>query len=129
MLFFFQAEDGIRDFHVTGVQTCALPICLVEDVGPESLEKLEASLERDRPDLLKALYPYEPPHLLTKRECDELFDTTPDLSGADLDISRFIRSGEERDLFVCWVPEAPSPEVQPTRDGLCPVPVYAAKKW
>src|SRR5690606_41200789 len=23
----FQAEDGIRDFHVTGVQTCALPIC------------------------------------------------------------------------------------------------------
>src|SRR5690606_39738452 len=28
--FFFQAEDGIRDFHVTGVQTCALPISLPE---------------------------------------------------------------------------------------------------
>src|SRR5690606_40184690 len=28
--FFFQAEDGIRDFHVTGVQTCALPILLAE---------------------------------------------------------------------------------------------------
>src|SRR5690606_40980119 len=27
LFFFFQAEDGIRDFHVTGVQTCALPIC------------------------------------------------------------------------------------------------------
>src|SRR5699024_11558751 len=26
-LFFFQAEDGIRDRNVTGVQTCALPIC------------------------------------------------------------------------------------------------------
>src|SRR5438046_1185711 len=26
--FFFQAEDGIRDWSVTGVQTCALPICL-----------------------------------------------------------------------------------------------------
>src|SRR5437870_6553079 len=25
-IFFFQAEDGIRDGHVTGVQTCALPI-------------------------------------------------------------------------------------------------------
>src|SRR5690625_7485157 len=25
--FFFQAEDGIRGGHVTGVQTCALPIC------------------------------------------------------------------------------------------------------
>src|SRR5437016_13803034 len=27
--FFFQAEDGIRDWSVTGVQTCALPICFV----------------------------------------------------------------------------------------------------
>src|SRR5216683_6843140 len=26
--FFFQAEDGIRDLIVTGVQTCALPICI-----------------------------------------------------------------------------------------------------
>ena len=29
MSFFFQAEDGIRDYDVTGVQTCALPIYLV----------------------------------------------------------------------------------------------------
>src|SRR5207253_8235799 len=28
IVFFFQAEDGIRDGHVTGVQTCALPILL-----------------------------------------------------------------------------------------------------
>src|SRR6266496_4778865 len=26
VVFFFQAEDGIRDLYVTGVQTCALPI-------------------------------------------------------------------------------------------------------
>src|SRR5215210_3625597 len=31
--FFFQAEDGIRDTSVTGVQTCALPISNVEPVG------------------------------------------------------------------------------------------------
>src|SRR3712207_6236538 len=30
VIFFFQAEDGIRDIGVTGVQTCALPICEVE---------------------------------------------------------------------------------------------------
>src|SRR2546430_6557188 len=29
VVFFFQAEDGIRDLTVTGVQTCALPICCV----------------------------------------------------------------------------------------------------
>src|ERR1039457_3437526 len=28
-IFFFQAEDGIRDYKVTGVQTCALPIWLI----------------------------------------------------------------------------------------------------
>src|SRR5690606_39515861 len=28
-IFFFRAEDGIRDFHVTGVQTCALPIYVI----------------------------------------------------------------------------------------------------
>src|SRR5262249_59204117 len=28
VIFFFQAEDGIRDWSVTGVQTCALPIYL-----------------------------------------------------------------------------------------------------
>ena len=28
--FFFQAEDGIRDHCVTGVQTCALPICSIQ---------------------------------------------------------------------------------------------------
>src|SRR5690606_41074620 len=31
----FRAEDGIRDFHVTGVQTCALPIYLM-DIDVES---------------------------------------------------------------------------------------------
>src|SRR5206468_8998203 len=29
VVFFFQAEDGIRDLIVTGVQTCALPICAI----------------------------------------------------------------------------------------------------
>src|SRR5690625_3360398 len=32
--FFFQAEDGIRDGHVTGVQTCALPICWDRTAAP-----------------------------------------------------------------------------------------------
>src|SRR5690625_6534281 len=38
--FFFQAEDGIRDGHVTGVQTCALPI-----LHKETLETYEVLLE------------------------------------------------------------------------------------
>src|SRR5438046_7053187 len=33
LFFFFQAEDGIRDWSVTGVQTCALPICVMSVGG------------------------------------------------------------------------------------------------
>src|SRR5690349_25042559 len=34
IIFFFQAEDGIRDLYVTGVQTCALPICTWRSTAP-----------------------------------------------------------------------------------------------
>src|SRR2546426_3579352 len=44
LFFFFQAEDGIRDYKVTGVQTCALPI----SVAPERTDLLmrEGKLHR-----------------------------------------------------------------------------------
>src|SRR5690606_40267619 len=40
---FFQAEDGIRDFHVTGVQTCALPILAEKAINFNSKEDFLAS--------------------------------------------------------------------------------------
>src|SRR5476649_1142535 len=64
--FFFQAEDGIRDHCVTGVQTCALPICIAKDPDDhaarielakalagrgafkEASDQLLTSIERDR---------------------------------------------------------------------------------
>src|SRR5690606_31040576 len=45
VLFFFQAEDGIRVFHVTGVQTCALPILAAFfEFDPGSLTDAVSSL-------------------------------------------------------------------------------------
>src|SRR5690606_1376382 len=44
--FFFQAEDGIRDFHVTGVQTCALPIFQALALGLQGFVGTEAD-QRD----------------------------------------------------------------------------------
>src|ERR1022692_1150581 len=48
VFFFFQAEDGIRDYKVTGVQTCALPI---SEQGPlvHSLEKSGAQASSKTP--------------------------------------------------------------------------------
>src|SRR5690606_40048201 len=48
--FFFQAEDGIRVFHVTGVQTCALPISALG----ASLARQHRLAKRQRPDALLA---------------------------------------------------------------------------
>src|SRR5206468_4742430 len=45
-LFFFQAEDGIRDLIVTGVQTCALPICC-GSIGTRHLHNLKKIGVRD----------------------------------------------------------------------------------
>src|SRR5690625_6214001 len=42
LFFFFQAEDGIRDGHVTGVQTCALPIYRI--VPPSQSEMVRDAL-------------------------------------------------------------------------------------
>lgn len=81
----------------------------------------------------RELYPYSPAHLLLRQEWDELFDTSPDLSGADLDISRFIRSGEERDVSVFWrdieKKQEPDESIQASRKELCNVPFLAARDW
>ncbi len=99
------------------------------DAAPLSLEVFEET----HPELLESLYPYEPLHILLRHELDELFDTTADLSGADIDISRFIRSGDERDLHVFWarIPagEGPDSGLRPRRDELCAVPFLQARKW
>src|SRR5947209_15137050 len=59
MIFFFQAEDGIRDIGVTGVQTCALPIFTrrvelsengsfkVEGVGPGPFTLVTSATENE----------------------------------------------------------------------------------
>src|SRR5205823_10965844 len=47
-VFFFQAEDGIRDKLVTGVQTCALPICRVPGLAAVVVVTATASTCRSR---------------------------------------------------------------------------------
>src|SRR5256885_8970612 len=47
IVFFFQAEDGIRDYKVTGVQTCALPICGILSDPPLPDEAVRPVLRGD----------------------------------------------------------------------------------
>ena len=53
--------------------------------------------------IARTLFPYDPPHVIrTQRFLIDLFDTTPDLAGNDIDVSRFIREGDDLDVQVFW---------------------------
>lgn len=69
--------------------------------------------------------------VIRHRDLIDLFDTTPDLSGNDIDVGRFVRVGDEYDLHVFWRDWAPGrPDKTapaPDQRELCPVPLYALK--
>src|SRR5690349_22288591 len=56
--FFFQAEDGIRDLYVTGVQTCALPILSQRSASSQALQLLERVRLPDPAEKMRA-YPHQ----------------------------------------------------------------------
>lgn len=112
----------------------AINLLLSSGAGPAALEEFEnAQRAIQNGGLLPRLYPYAPLHVLRRRELDDLFDTTPDLTGADIDVSRFVREGEERDVTVWWWPvpegESPHPRLRPSHEALCRVPIGEAQKW
>ena len=129
-----QDEKHAAPYNVQELQSAWEAIQRLKDVGIASLEDFEAGL---KPEERQRLYPYEPTHLLVRKEFDELFDTTPDLTGADLDIGRFIRSDSERDLHIFWidVPKdlnkswQPDANRRPHRRELCAVPFEKARGW
>ncbi len=72
-------------------------------------------------------------YVLRRKDLLELFDTTPDLTGADLDVSRYVRSIKETDVHVFWRDVDPEiselrDEPQPLQDELCAVPIAELKE-
>ena len=69
--------------------------------------------------------------LIRRRDLINLFDTTPDLSGNDIDVARFIRAKTDRTVQVAWrqiTNNSPS-GTSPNRDELCAVPISEIRKW
>ena len=109
------------------------------DVSVNELSRFESMLELNEPKFYSTLYPYQPLHVLSKHELLDLFDTSLDLSGADIDVSRFIRAGDERDVSVFWRNEdeswddsesvKPPSSIKYHRNEICAVPFVKARKW
>ena len=89
-----------------------------------ALEKLSDAGPQDLP-LLPERQLIRP--VIRRKDLLDLFDTTPDLCGNDLDISRFIRDTQDTDVQVFWrdvEEDGPSEELpEPSRDEICSVSV------
>lgn len=86
----------------------------LEDASPCTLEKHGPKLEAPVSWVVR------------RKDLVELFDTTPDLAGNDLDIGRFVRASEQSEVRVFWRKwsgERPPQDIVPAPGELCPVPV------
>ncbi len=95
------------------------------DAGPASLRDISLPMNDEIYALPRA------------RDLLGLFDTTSDLSGDDLDVSRFIRDGDDNDVQLYWRPltadsdslRPADDEPEPARDELCRAPIGAVAAW
>lgn len=74
-----------------------------------------------------------PTSVIRRRDLLDLFDTEPDLSGFDIDVSPYVRDADDTDMTLFWrsVPENERPDAArdaPGREELCPVPISGAKE-
>ena len=105
---------------------------------PYSTGDMEAARERLRTltDVAPAKLPpagdIEPPlRVIRRKDLDDLFDTDPDLTGFDVDISPYVRDAGDADVRVFWrdhssIGDEPP---HPRSDELCAVPIGAAREW
>jgi CRISPR-associated endonuclease/helicase Cas3 len=91
----------------------------LNDVGPSSLP--EVTQKRPVRQVLRSV------------DLKDLFDTTNDLAGAEIDVSRFIRDSADTDVQVYWRAfEGETPEEDqcaPLREELCSVPIGGLANW
>jgi CRISPR-associated endonuclease/helicase Cas3 len=114
------AADSCLPYDAALLEGAREKLARLIDVGPASLAQVER--EREEPAL----------PVLRYKDLLELFDTEPDLAGHDIDVSRYIRATDDRDLQVAWralgnaAPKDDAPDLH--RDELCAVPVHELEK-
>jgi CRISPR-associated endonuclease/helicase Cas3 len=140
------AEKVRHPYELADLRAAAAQLEKLHDVGLRSLDSHQRGLtERER----QGLFPHEHTHVIRRKDLIDLFDTTPDLAGNDIDIDRYVREVEETDVRVFWRdwgdpkkgatpngingegPAGGTPRVEPEarRDELCPVGIGDFKSF
>lgn len=128
-----RVSDLALPYEIAELDSARTALCELADVGPQSLSGVEV------------LTPAVIHHVLRRKDLLDLFDTTADLSGNDLDVSRYIRESDDSDVQVYWrdwdlkdktlggMPPSPMLDDRtvvfpaPSRDELCSVSIAAVR--
>jgi CRISPR-associated endonuclease/helicase Cas3 len=122
-------DHWARPYQLPEIVAARKRLGTLKDVGLKALTEVKSQIDGDASgEQAAALFPYEPRFVPRDKDLFDLFDTTSDLTGADVDVSRYIRDGEELDVQVFWreVPSGATPHKtdRPHRQELCPVPFH-----
>lgn len=121
-------EESARPYELEELEQTRLLLNRLEQVGPAALQTFAAGLsEEEMPKpKIEGMIP-------RKHDLMQLFDTSADLAGHDIDISCFIRDTKNVDVAIAWrnwpdeIPPDDFPALQ--RDELCQVGIGAAKEF
>jgi len=130
------AEKERFPYELPDLRAAAAQLATLSDVGLGSLARhVEQLSDDDR----NALFPHEHTHVIRRKDLIDLFDTTPDLAGNDIDIDRYVRDIEETSVVrVFWrvwdledsrTPPADKAWRRIGRDELCPTPIDEFRKF
>lgn len=115
-------SKDISPYTASELDEARTRLLAIENASPDIVSQIDSPSD-------KTVY-----HVIRRREIEELFDTTPDMTGSDLDISRYIREADSLDLQVYWRTwEMDSKSQSPPPDDLRPAdqrelcPVSAAR--
>ena len=111
------AADLARPYAVEEMSTARQHLLRLADVAPAALP---------------APGDVDPPRrVIRRKDLDDLFDTDPDLTGFDVDVSPYVRDAADTDVHVFWrdLSSIGDDPPRPREEELCAVPIGAAREW
>lgn len=111
------AEDLARPYEASELEAARDRLATLTDVAPVHLPA---------PDDVEA-----PRQVIRRKDLDDLFDTDPDLTGFDVDVSPYVRDADDTDIQVFWrdLDQTEDDPPRPGRDELCRVSIGAGRTW
>ena len=111
------AEDLAKPYETAELQAARDQLVGLNDVAPVHLPPPNAVAP--------------PRRVIRRNDLDDLFDTDPDLTGFDVDVSPYVRDADDTDIRVFWrnPSEAEDDPPRPGREELCAVSIGTARTW